>query len=397
MRVLQVAPSLSLSWGGPAAVVSNLGQTLAKKGVATTVVTTRGTRGGVNPVDLAGVETRAFPTGVLGKLWTGYSPALAKSLRKMVGEFDVVHIHELWNHPHFAAYQAANRFRKPYIVSVHGNLGSWAMGHKGLRKRLYFAAIQRRMLNHASALHALTQEEKRQIDAQRLVPPVKVISNGIDLQEFQTFPPRDEFGNKYPQTLGKTVCLFLGRIHPIKGLDLLANAFAQVRQSHKAAFLVIVGPDEMGYRARLEALVYELGVAKDILFTGPLVGRDKLAALIAADVFVLPSYSEGFSVTVLEAMAASLPVVVSRQCFFPEAARAGAGLEVETNANALAGALAQLLDQPQRRREMGEQGRRLVTERYTWDRIVDQMLELYQWVIEQHKAGTPAVQVSESG
>ncbi len=394
MKVLHVIPSLSLAWGGPVAVVANLTQGLASKGIGVSLFSTAGRRVGEQSVTLGGVAARTFKTGQLARLWTGYAPNLAEALRADIKDYDILHIHELWNYPHYAAYRAARHAHKPYVVTVHGALSPWALGLKGLRKRVYFAALQHATLNNAAAIHAVTQGEREQVKAQRLKAPIVVIPNGIHPGEFQNLPPRQEFVDKHPELAGKSVVLFLGRLHPIKGLDLLARAFGAVAQARKDVHLLIVGPDEVGYRAAVEGMIRGAGTENNATFTGPLMGRDKLAALAAADIFVLPSYSEGFSVTVLEAMACGLPVVISRQCFFPEVEEAGAGLVIDTQVEQLAGALTRLIGHPELRKEMGERGKRLVQERYTWDKVVDQIVEMYQSVLGQAKSGVSPARVS---
>ncbi len=391
MRVLQVVPSLSPEWGGPVTVVTNLVQGLVRNNIETTVFAVTGRRVGERPVKLDGVRTCLFKTDLLARLWTGHAPELAKELRREVSSHDLVHIHELWHYPHYAAYRAAQWATKPYLITIHGELDAWALSQKSLRKRVYMALWQRRILAGAAALQAITEEEKRQVQVHGVWSPVAVIPNGVHPEAYQNLPPRTEFEQRHPELAGGTVILFLGRIHPKKGLDLLARAFGGIVRDRRSAFLVIAGPDEDGYRGRVEAMLEAEGALGKTVFTGALSGRDKLAALGAADVFVLPSYSEGFSVATLEAMASGLPVVVSRQCFFPEVAGAGAGLIVETDVNELASALIRLIDDPEERQRMGVRGQALVRERYNWDTITDKIIGLYEGVLREsrrEKTGT---------
>jgi len=382
MRVLHVIASLSPTWGGPVASVKGLTEAMVRKHMEVTVFAPVDRNSSGDVVQLEGVRVRLFKQNLLSGIWRAYSSELAKALHREVEKFDLIHIHEIWHYPHFAAYRAAKRVRKPYIVTVRGALGPWCLNYKALKKRIYAALIQRRILNGAAAIQAITQEEVKHIRAFGVDSPIFTIPNGIDSEEFSELPPREELEKLYPELQGKKVVLFLGRIHPIKGLDLLARAFGQVARERKDVHLLIVGPDERGYRDKIERLFVSEGVIEKVTFTGMLTGKEKLAALSRADIFVLPSYSEGFSMAILEALACGLPVIITRQCHFPEVAEARAGIVIDPDSAQLAEAIVELMDDPKLREEMGNNGRRLVMERFTWDKVADRMIELYQRVLK---------------
>ena len=382
MKVLHVVASLSPTWGGPVPVVKGLTEAMAREGLNVTVFApvVQGSLHGV--VQLEGVRVRLFKQNLLSGIWRAYSSELAEALHREIERFDVVHIHEIWHHPHFVAYRAARKAKKPFIITVHGALEPWCLNYKALKKKVYAALIQRRILNGAAAIHAITQEEVKHIRAFGVNRPIFTIPNGINPEEFSELPPGEEIEKLYPELQGKKVVLFLGRIHPKKGLDLLARAFGHVARECKDAHLLIVGPDERGYRSEVERLLTSEGVVEKVTFTGMLTGREKLAALSRADIFVLPSYSEGFSMAILEALACGLPVIITRQCHFPDVAEARAGIVIDPDSAQLARAIAKLMDDPKLREEMGNNGRRLVMDRFTWDRIVDRIIGLYQRVLE---------------
>jgi glycosyltransferase involved in cell wall biosynthesis len=387
MKVLHVAASLSPEWGGPVAVIANLTHALEATGVKCTVFATTGRRVGTDPASLDGVETHLFPTGPLARLWVGHAPGLARALSWAVPDYDLVHIHELWHYPHYAAYRAAQEAGKPYVVTVHGELDPWALGHKRLKKQVYMTAVQRRILQGAAALHAITAAEEQQIQSLGFVPPVAIIPNGIYPETADCLPTPDEFLTHYPELVGKRIILFLGRIHPKKGLDILAKAFGQLVQSRQDISLVIAGPDEGGYCRQVEDMLKEARALDRTVFTGMLTGTEKLAAFSAASVFVLPSYSEGFSVAILEAMACGLPVIISHQCRFPEVAEAGSGLVIGSDAEQLHAALAHLLDHPEEGREMGRRGRQMVIQKYTWDSVANRVRQLYSAILQRELPG----------
>jgi glycosyltransferase involved in cell wall biosynthesis len=383
MKILHVVISLAPEWGGPTKVVHELAEALVEKGVEVSLFAPVRRGGEAEIARPKGVNLQLFREGFLARWWSGYSPGLARVVAQEVGKFDLVHIHELWSHPHLAAYRAARKAKKPYVVTVHGGLEPWAINHKALKKKVYSALIQRRILQKAAGLHAITAEEIKHIRGFGVDNEVFMIPNGINPQEFQLLPARRELERLYPQLVGKQVVLFLGRLHPVKGLDILARAFGKVARERDDLCLLVVGPDSAGYQAEVAKILEAEGALGKVVFAGMLTGREKLAALGGADIFVLPSYSEGFSIAILEAMACGLPVVITRQCHFPEVAEAGAGLVIESEVGQLAAAMEQLLGDPQLRQAMGSNGRRLISEKFTWNIIADQMRGLYEAVLKQ--------------
>jgi len=385
MKLLYIVASLSPESGGPTKVVTELTEALVKRGIEISIFAPVEQDDIQKVVEPKGVNLRLFPQGALARWWTSYSPDLARTVRQEASKFALIHIHEIWHHPHFAAYQAAKRTGKPYIVTPHGALEPWCLNYKALKKKIYATLIQRRILKEAAALHALTNEEVKNIRAFGVDNVIAMIPNGINPGEFQSLPPDCELRQLCPSLSGKQVVLFLSRIHPKKGLDLLAKAFGQVAKERDNVRLVIAGPDNEGYQARVEQMLRANGVRNKTIFTGMLIGQEKLAALSRTDVFVLPSYSEGFSIAILEAMICGLPVIITHPCNFPEVAEAEAGIVIDPDPEQLAEALTMLLDNPQLREEMGANGRRLVSEKFTWDKIAGQMIEIYEEVLKQNR------------
>ncbi len=381
MKALHIVASLAVDWGGPPRMVASLCESLQAKGIACTVLAPDLPKG-ARLVEIEGVRVETFPTGWLSPLWTGHSPKLAARLLDIVAGFDVVHIHELWHHSHYVAAKAASRAGKSYVIAPYGALQPWALKQKPIRKRLYWSIAQRRILERAAAVHVSSKAEaEAALHTNRRSRPV-VIPGGVDVSQFAVLPDREVFERSHPELKGKRVILFLGRLHPVKGLDLLADALAELAREDRYSdvYAVCVGPDEDGYLAALERKFMSVGVLERTIFTGALTGEDRLAALSRADLFTLPSYSEGFSVAVLEALAAGLPVLISQACNFPEVSEVEAGEVVAAASGEVASGLRRILDDASHRRRMGENGRKLVQERYTWDQTVNQVIDLYERV-----------------
>jgi len=387
MKVGHVVPILLPSapgWGGAAKAATDLAKALACRGLDISVFTVGAACKKGYVFQDCRLRVQSFPEGLgmIGRWWPSYAPALAEALSAQTPSHDLVHIHEIWHYPSYAAYRAAKRAKKPYVITIHGQLAPWALRHKGMKKKIYANLIQKRILNNAAMLHAVTEKEAEQIRALGVSSSVTVVPNGVDQAEFEKLPPRAEMERLYPELEGKRIVLFLGRIHPVKGLDILGRGFGQIAKDREDVRLVIAGPDNEGYRYDVERLFRKLDVFEKTIFTGMLSREETLVALSRADIVVVPSYSEVRSIVALEAMICGLPLVITSQCQFPEAAEVNAGIVIEPDPNQLAEALAMLLDDAQLRQEMGANGRRLVMERYTWDKIADQMLRLYNGVLE---------------
>src|SRR5205823_9077804 len=210
--------------------------------------------------------------------------------------------------------------------------------------------------------------------------------NGLDLADYARLPKLGAFRCRHPAIGEAPIVLFFGRLNFKKGLDILADAFARLGPRAAGAWLVIAGPDG-GYRAATEGFVDAAGIRDRPIFTGLLQGEDKLAALADADLFVLPSYSENFGIAVIEAMACGLPVVISdRVNIWREVAEARAGLVVDCDAEAVARALAAVLDDAPDAAAMAERAARLVAERFTWAAAADRMLDVYRHIAARRAA-----------
>jgi glycosyltransferase involved in cell wall biosynthesis len=297
-----------------------------------------------------------------------------------VDSFDVVHSHSLWMLPNHYASAAAHRRSKPVVFTAHGVLEPWALARSWWKKRPVAWWWQNRDLKRAACIHVNSAAEVAGIRAYGLTNPIAIVPNGVDLAAFDPMPNKSEFFGRWPQLAGKKIMLFLSRLHPKKGLDHLVRAWKNVAADHPDWHLLIAGRDN-GAEAKTRAAITSLELEQSVTLTGVLEGREKLAALAAADAFVLPSFSEGFSMAILEAMGAGLPVLLTPGCNFTEAVKAHAAVEIAPNATDTERGLRELMSmRDDDRRSMGQRGRQLVEQRYTWESVAKQMMELYRWV-----------------
>jgi glycosyltransferase involved in cell wall biosynthesis len=224
---------------------------------------------------------------------------------------------------------------------------------------------------------ALTEKEAGQIRACGIRQPVVVVPNGVNVDDYAK-PSNVATSIETPMVpqLSKDVhrVLFLGRVHPKKGLDVLLLAWSKLTAMMQGWQLVIAGPDEQGHLARIQNLSHSLGLANSVVFTGPVTGHAKLQLLYSCDLFILPSYSEGFSMSILEAMACGRPVIATDACNFPDLAASGAGWECAPTAEALEASLKLAMKaSDSERNERGSIGRQVVETRYTWATVIDRL------------------------
>ena len=383
MRVLIVIPALGPVYGGPSKVALNFARALARLGWSVDLVTTNANGPARMEVPCGrwieqdGFRVLYHPRGFGGEFKC--SVPLLWWLLRHAGEYDAAQIHSSFNFPVLAAALACRARGTPYILAPHGMLEPWALGYKSGKKHLYLRLLERPLVLHGARLiQALNGSEAANIEALALGPRVVVLANGITATETLPPDPTDAaaFLNRFPTLRDKTIILFLHRIDPKKGLDLLAPAYAALRARFPWTHLVVAGPSTPGYEDTARNYFRTAGVEDAVTFTGMLDGALKRGALAAATVFVAPTYSEGFSMAVLEAMAAGLPCVITEGCNFPEAAATGSARIVPIESGAIADALAATLADPAAGRAMGERARKLVLERYTWDQIAARFSEL---------------------
>jgi glycosyltransferase involved in cell wall biosynthesis len=285
----------------------------------------------------------------------------------------ILHDTGLWLSTNHAAAKVAAQLKLPRIISPRGMLSSWALRHKGGKKKLAWFLYQRRDLQDAQMLHATSSAEAEEFRAVGLGQPIAVVPNGVELP-----PP----GQRPPRARGERTLLFLSRLHPKKGLLDMVKAWAAVKPSGWRA--VIAGGDDGGHRAQVESLVRSLGLEKNFEFAGAVSDGAKWDYYRRADVFILPSHSENFGIVIAEALACGVPVIATRGTPWEELVTHRCGWWCGRGAENLAGALREAFASPdETRREMGLRGRTLVETRYAWPGIAARMVEVYRWMLER--------------
>ncbi|MFQ3648389.1 MAG: glycosyltransferase [Anaerolineae bacterium] len=391
LHILHITPyyAPAYAFGGVVSAVQGLAEATAASGARVTVVTTdalnhAGERAQPESEMLNGVKVVRV-ANVLPSLRTRFNLSTPRRFGSvadfMLRSADVLHLHEFRTVEALIASHRAVKRGVPIVLSPHGTL-THSTGRSALKRRWdrWFSPYVAQRVDAVVALSEAEAADVRALWAQfwpRQHPlPIHIVPNGVNLAAFADLPDPAPFRAQWGLGTDRVV-LYMGRLHPRKGADRLAAAFQQADLPQ--ARLLIVGPDE-GLRDALLALN-----DPRIVLTGYLSGADRLTALACADVFALPAVGEGLPMTALEAMACGVPVILSHGCNLPEAAAAGAGLVTDPTPEAFCAALHTLLNDDALRQRMSAAARRLVSERFTWGRVVAQMEQVYAQVRSLNK------------
>ncbi len=390
MKILHVIANLAPRYGGPCKACWEMARAVAQLGNRVSIYTTNQDGPGILPVPTdrpvwrEGVEVRYFPVQQ-PRSWSTSWP-LARALRQEIKGVDLVHIHNLYLFHDLVSGHYCRISGVPYLIQPHGTLDPFIHRRHRWRKRLMEHLFENRNIRGAAALYFTTTQEQELAAPHTFATPGLVVPLGISGDEFGEMPEPGSFRRRHPEIGDKQIVLFFSRVNFKKGLDILARAFGAVARRRQDVHLVIAGPDNEGWSARVRTWLEEEGVGPRTTFTGMLLGPERLAVLRDASLFALPSYSENFGLAVVEAMAAGLPVIISDQVnIWREVETAGAGRVIPCDAAALADQILDLLEHPEAAQHMGQKGRALVAERFQWPRVGRSLAEAYARIIDEHR------------
>ena len=304
----------------------------------------------------------------------GRSPAMRQWLRQIVetGGVDIIHNNSLWMMPNVYSGWATRGTETLLLVSPRGTFSNWALRRSKWTKRLFWSVAQSRAISHTACFHATAEHEYQDIRRAGFSQPVCVIPNGVNIP---ATIPQPKVNKKLRRLL------FLGRIHPVKGIDILLQAWAALCPRLADWVLEVVGPDNDGYLGEMRVLAQSLKLEK-VSFRGPLFGQEKVRAYQEAEVFVLPTHSENFGMTIAEAMACGTPVITTQEAPWSDLERRGAGWWIENGVEPLVACLEDALgSSPERLIAMGDQGREWMRQDFSWHESAHKMKTTYQWLL----------------
>jgi glycosyltransferase involved in cell wall biosynthesis len=385
MKILQVVQFFSAIHGGSAMVPYYISRELSNRGHKVTVFTSDFKLSQDWVDSLSGVEVHAFKThSSLGNFYV--TLGMINFARKMIKDYDIIHMHNSRTFQNILTYYYAKKYKIPYVIQTHGDLPR-IMAKQRL-KLIYDLLFGHKVLKNASKVIALNQVEAEQYKCNDVpAEKIAIIPNGINLSEYANLPHKGAFKKKFGLDENEKIVLYLGRIHQIKGIDILVRAFADIVEKLNDVKLVVVGPGD-GYLDELETLIKALKIENNVLISGPLYGREKLEAYVDADVFVLPSRYETFPMSLLESYACAKPVICSKVFGLKDLVISGVtGFLFEpSDIRQLSSFTLSLLIDDKKAEEIGLEGKKFVKENFTIEKVVDRFFALYEEVLSQNSS-----------
>ena len=383
MRLIHVVPDIGPEGGGMGEVAVDLSRTLSARGIDSTVWTLSSAGSMEWAVDHRSLRpNEAVAFACTGPRSVGYSLTLQRTLAGTDAGGTIVHQHGIWLGLSAAVHRWSAHAGGKVVVAPHGALDPWAVARSRTKKWVASRLYENANLRRAACLHALSDEEAVALREFGLKNPVAVLPNGVDTAWAGQTPDSESFRARYRIPADARVLLFLSRLHPKKGLDLLFRAMAAEGADFRGWILVAAGSGEPAYLRELGTLAGSLGISGSIRFVGHLGDPERRQAFGAAQAFVLPSRSEGFPMAVLEALACGVPVLTTTAVPGAFLAETGSGWRVPPEAQSIAAALGDLTrSSPGSLAAMGSRGKEYVLREFTWERAAARVAQVYQWLL----------------
>ncbi len=368
MKIMQVVTHIGNESAGPSYSVPSLCTALQKKGCEVTLYTLNDIPDSKFNFKVKGFPYCKFPFKALGR-----SPQMYAAILNDAPKFDLIHSHMLWMSPNYYPGIVAHKLNKPLMIAPRGTLSKWALNVSKWKKKVVMLLGQKKALDAVSCFHATAQSEAADIsDFGYQNTPVSIIPNGIDMP---VLLPKKEIGYKR--------LVFLSRIHPKKGLENLFEAWAELEKRFGEWELHIVGPTNNTYAKSLISLVKERKIER-VTFTDEIKGLNKIEFLRNSHLFVLPTYSENFGMVVAEALACELPVICTKGAPWEGLEKHNAGWWIDIGTEALKKSLENAMSMDESKRiVMGKNGRLWMKEEFSWDKIAEDMINTYKWILKQ--------------
>lgn len=391
MKVLHLIPSVATIRGGPSQAIIEMVKALRKNDIDAEIVTTND-----NGTDLLDVPLGKFidyqqvpvqffprfspPINAIREF--SYSGDFTIWLWKNIRNYDLLHIHGIFSYVPTVAMAIARFQKVPYIIRPFGLLCEWSLQQKARKKKLYLKLIEKANLNNTQSIHftSITEQEEASLlnltSSSFVLPlgiytPQRILNAREKLQKYLNIPPDEP------------IILFLSRLHPKKGLDYLIPALGKL--SHYRFTFIVAGSGDSDYETKVKTLVKTHGIEEKTQFTGFVKGETKDLLMQGADIFALTSYSENFGISVLESLAAGVPVIVTPGVALSDIVQQQhLGYVTELNINDIATAIQNFLDHPQESKEMGDRAREFILDNYTWDQVASKMISVYENIIQSY-------------
>ncbi len=377
LHIVHYLPRIQLEEGGVVRAVLDMCEGLASAGHQVTLLTHDASQAPAH-WKIAGGATPTVMT--IPKFKVRHHFRMSRRIRKVVEQADVLHLHTPWDIGNLYLARCARKTRTPYIVSAHGMLDNWSMAQRNSKKQAYLWIVGARMLERASFVHCTAAAELEQATKWFPQGKGKIQPLVFDLSEYKDLPGVEAAQEKWPILKNdRPTLLFLSRIHYKKGIEILVDAIAAMKEQGRDVNALIAGSGDEQYLQTIKEQVREHGLEDRIEFVGHVSGDEKLSLFEAADVFVLPTSQENFGFVFFEAMACGTPVVTTRDVdTWPELEESGGAIVAPRNVESITAAVETLLDDDSKRREMGQRGRDWALDRFSGSRVIEEYADLYR-------------------
>lgn len=391
MRILKVTGGYPPAYaqGGTATAAHSLMKALKAIGNQVMVLTTN--INGKNKLDLVGMHkydgVDVCYCRASNSFLPYYSPELTKTLKTIAKDFDIVLLDSSWTVYGVSAGKILQKTGKPYIIYSHGCLDPERLKISKFKKKLWWMLFDKHLYNKAAAVVALTETEIQHLKNMGIRTSIFKIPNGVEVKEIDTKLVKSIIAKEFPNLVSHEYILYLGRFDPIKGIDILIDAYYNIRKKKGSDFplLILAGPNNNHYALKIRKKVSILGLESDVIFTGLVTGEKKAALMKRAKLFVLPSKGEGLPVTALEALAYEIPVIITKKCYLSEVSKHKAGIEVEADNRSLAEAIVYAIKNYPEMLLMAKRGKDLVSRFFSWKVVAKETAKMCKAVLGGNK------------
>jgi glycosyltransferase involved in cell wall biosynthesis len=380
MRNMRILNICAYTWaiGGPARIIYDHTTEVVRQGHQVDILSPMTPGEKMYPVPEGARLIECARTTPLSNIYREFSIDMYQYLKKHIHEYDVIHMHGIWHFGSLAPFLIPNKAVK--VITIHGLLDKWAVAHSKWKKQIVTLLYQKRLLGKADLIQINNTDEEEDVIRYLGYRPknMVIVPNGMKLSEYENLPAKGIFRAKHGISTDQQLVLFMGRLNIKKGLDLLLPAFKKVHEQLPNAILVLAGPDD-GYQAETEDFIKRNNLGTRIKLVGMLTDTHKKEALADADLFVLPSYSEGFSIAVLEAMTSRVAALVSDRVGFGDyIKRYEAAYLTPLTSDGVADGLLKILQDKSYAAELSNRAYKMVTENFDIRVVANQLLEEYK-------------------
>lgn len=386
MNILNIIENIDNSYGGPAKSVPFLIKYLNKIAVQNKIISIALKEDETNDICKKN-NIEIISSKYSGPEFLKYSNKFCKTITDEITDQTILHTQSLWNYPPYCAFKLSKKYELPLIMSIRGNLYDWNLNKSKWKKDLALSLFQMKMFKEASCLHATEENEVQAIRNLGIKTPVALISNGIEVDEFEKLPSKKEAIINLGLNTTKRYILFMSRIDSKKGLEYLVKSFIALEKVFSEWELLIAGPVyDHKYFDNINTNINNANINDKVHYFGMVNGQKRLDLFAASELFVLPAHTENFGMVIGEAMASKIPVITTTGTPWKVLNDDSAGWWVELNDKNIVRTLEEAMKKnPQELKKMGEQGYNIIKKDFTWEEVANKMKHVYSWILGKAK------------